>query len=87
MDYEEIGKVLTSAVNLLNLGDENVEKATLIITQVISLTQVASIAYKGFKELQELAGVENMSQAELQKRFAENDKRMAQAIARLDKIK
>lgn len=86
MDYKQIGDTLLQTINLLNLGGENIEKATLIITQVIALTRVADIAYSGFKELQEIAGREDMTQAELQKHFTETDKRMQAAINRLNKV-
>lgn len=84
MDYEDIQSVLQDVLELLNLGGEDsAKKATIIISHTISLVQLSSVAYHGFKELKELSGFSDMSQAELQNKFLKNDERVKKALDRI----
>lgn len=83
MGYEDFTKILENVLGLLG-KEGGKEKAQVIIAKAIALTQLADVAIKGFNELKELSGQEDITQAELMDRFAKNDVRMQDAI---DKIK
>ena len=82
MDFGDFEKVLEDALGLLRMdGQKN--KAVIIVSKAVSLIQVAEIALKGIKEIRDIVGLEDMTQAELQERFRKNDGVIEEIMAKV----
>jgi hypothetical protein len=82
MDFDDFKKVLENALGLLGMDGQQ-DKAVILVSKAVSLIQVADIALKGIKEIRDIAGLEDMTQAELQERFLKNDGVIEEIMAKV----